>query len=351
MEKCVAKKVKYPYLDIARGIGILLVIISHAHGLSKYLINYYIPIFFVISGFCYHGGDSYKTNIRKKAKRLLIPYFVYSSILLVIYIFMGRNMQETKFSIFGILYSRFCLYDMSTYSDNIFLFTIANGAMWYLTAFFVTCLVFYAIADFVLKNKRNMTIVVILLTVFTMALAELPVLLPWSVDIAGVSTIFMIIGKSLADLGVYEKDTQAWKILVILIIYIFFSYINPGINMSVREYGIYQRWSVPIFIVIGMTGSMLCIWVAKMIQDTIVGRIVEYIGKNTIILIAFHILGLEVFETIASKFIDVQNLAGFAGFIYVVIRVGSSICGCLVLGWIINLLKQKVTVKLQMNQK
>ena len=57
-------KTRLRYLDIARGIGIMLVIISHAHGLSSYLINFYIPIFFVISGFTYFysAGDLRRTR-------------------------------------------------------------------------------------------------------------------------------------------------------------------------------------------------------------------------------------------------------------------------------------------------
>lgn len=36
---------RYQYLDVARGFGLLLVIISHSCGLSRFLINYYIPLF------------------------------------------------------------------------------------------------------------------------------------------------------------------------------------------------------------------------------------------------------------------------------------------------------------------
>lgn len=49
----------WKYLDVARGIGLLLVIISHSCGLSPYLINYYIPLFFVVSGYLYKPGRSY----------------------------------------------------------------------------------------------------------------------------------------------------------------------------------------------------------------------------------------------------------------------------------------------------
>lgn len=334
--------VRYRYLDIARGLGIMLVIISHAHGLSSYLINYYIPIFFVISGFTYREGRSYGENVARKAKRLLIPYFVYSFVLLAVYVVLGRTMEETKSSLFGILYSRFCLYDMSTHTDNVFLFTIANGAMWYLTAFFVTGLVYHLVIDFALKNRRNLVLVLAGLTAVTMLLAELPVLLPWSIDIACVGTVFMIAGTLLGRSGFFEKKCNTWQILCIFGAYVLLSTVNPGINMSVREYGIYERWSVPAFILIGISGSMLCIWVAQLISHTPLGAVVEYIGKNTIILMAFHILGLEIFEMIAGKLFDVASLTGAVFVLYVAVRVTASVAGCLVLGKLIELGKNKV---------
>lgn len=323
---------RYRYLDIARGLAMMLVIISHAHGLSSYLINYYIPIFFVISGFTYRGGRSYGENVGRKAKRLLIPYFVYSFVLLGIYVVLGRSMEETKASLLGILYSRFCLYNMSTHTDNVFLFTVANGAMWYLTAFFTTGLVFHLVADFALKNKKNMILVLTVLTAVTMALAELPVLLPWSLDIACVGTVFMLAGKLLAQSNFFEKEGRLWRFICVFAGYMLLSHANPGINMSVREYGIYERWSVLPFILIGISGSMLCIWVAQFLENTLLGRMAEYIGQNTIILMAFHIWGLEVFEMIAGKVIDVAGLTGVSLWIYVIVRVSASVCGCLILG-------------------
>ena len=110
---------RYQYLDVARGFGLLLVIISHSCGLSRFLINYYIPLFFVVSGYIYKEGRSYKENIEHKAKRLLIPYFGYSAVLLAVYVLMGRTLAETKASAFGILYSRYCLYDTTVVKDNV----------------------------------------------------------------------------------------------------------------------------------------------------------------------------------------------------------------------------------------
>ena len=84
----------WKYLDVARGIGLLLVIISHSCGLSPYLINYYIQLFFVVSGYLYKPGRSYGENMAHKAKRLLVPYFGYSALLLVFYRAIGRGRRR-----------------------------------------------------------------------------------------------------------------------------------------------------------------------------------------------------------------------------------------------------------------
>lgn len=324
------------YLDIARGIGLLLVIISHSCGLSPYLINYYIPLFFVVSGYIYKDGRGYGENIGRKAKRLLIPYFGYSAVLLAFYAVTGRTLQETKDSALGVLYSRYCLYDTTMYEDNVYLFTVANGAMWYLTAFFVASLVYHLVIDKCLASRKFLGGCAVVLLAVTMALAELPVLLPWSIDIACVGALFMIVGTLLGRAEFFEKKWNLPLVAGTFVVYILLSTINPGINMSIREYGTYGFLSVPFFILIGISGSMLCIWLGKLIQNNIVGSVMGYIGQNTIILLAFHILGLEVFEMIAARFIDIGGLSGVVFVLYHVIRITASVCGCLILGKILD---------------
>ena len=241
---------RYQYLDVARGFGLLLVIISHSCGLSRFLINYYIPLFFVVSGYIYKEGRSYKENIEHKAKRLLIPYFGYSAVLLAVYVLMGRTLAETKASAFGILYSRYCLYDTTVVKDNVYLFTVANGAMWYLTAFFAASLVYHLVIDRCLSDRKFLIGTLIVLTAITMALADIPVLLPWSIDLACGGTIFMIAGTLLGRAQFFEKKWNIPLIAAVFVIYILTSCLDPGINMSIREYGIYGAFSVPFFIIV-----------------------------------------------------------------------------------------------------
>lgn len=337
----------WKYLDVARGIGLLLVIISHSCGLSPYLINYYIPLFFVVSGYLYKPGRSYGENMAHKAKRLLVPYFGYSVLLLVFYRAIGRTWQETGRSALGVLYSRYCLFDTTTHQDNVFLFTVANGAMWYLTAFFAASLVYHLVIDRCLSDRKFLIGTLIVLTAITMALADIPVLLPWSIDLACVGTIFMIAGTLLGRAQFFEKKWNIPLIAAVFVIYILTSCLDPGINMSIREYGIYGAFSVPFFIIVGLTGSLLCIWFGKLIENTAPGRFIAYVGKNTIFLLAFHIFALEVVERIASKFIAIPVPGGAVVpfVLYHALRITAAVLGCLAFSEILNRLKKRLRRK------
>ena len=146
----------------------------------------------------------------------------------------------------------------------------------------------------------------------------------------------MIAGTLLQRADFFDRDWNLWVIIGILVFYLSLSRANPGINMSVREYGVYQAFRVPFFILIGITGSMLCIWVGKAFQNCIVGTVLAYIGQNTIVLLALHILGLEIFEMAAAKFINIGELTGTAFVLYHTVRVTASVCGCLLFGKILD---------------
>ena len=68
-------------LDIAKGIGILLVVWAHAKGpFSKYIYQFHMPFFFLVSGYLYNKDDSPKVFIWKKTKSLYVPFITWNII-------------------------------------------------------------------------------------------------------------------------------------------------------------------------------------------------------------------------------------------------------------------------------
>lgn len=76
-------------IDIAKGIGILLVIVGHTGGLPAdtyihhFIYSFHMPLFFILGGFLFKPSNIV-THIRKDAKRLLLPY-VFSVFLLTLW--------------------------------------------------------------------------------------------------------------------------------------------------------------------------------------------------------------------------------------------------------------------------
>jgi|GEM_PF-686992 len=82
------------YLDIAKGIGIILVIMGHSgflfDNLKTYFFSFHMPLFFVISGMllCVKKEDELDLHSvwSKKLRTMMIPYLWFSGIYMIIYI-------------------------------------------------------------------------------------------------------------------------------------------------------------------------------------------------------------------------------------------------------------------------
>lgn len=69
------------YIDAIRGLGILIMLLAHSsfeqHSVSNLLLfSWYIGMFFIVSGFV--SKTQWLSDVlKKKSKRLLIPYLFY----------------------------------------------------------------------------------------------------------------------------------------------------------------------------------------------------------------------------------------------------------------------------------
>lgn len=74
-------------LDIAKGIGIILVVWAHAKGpFSNYIEGFHMPFFFFISGMLYmNKGRSIKKYVSRKFVSLLMPFWWWNLILFPVF--------------------------------------------------------------------------------------------------------------------------------------------------------------------------------------------------------------------------------------------------------------------------
>ena len=81
-------------IDALKGLAIFLVILGHGiiyypidlhqNTICKFIFDWlssvHMPLFFIISGFCFSFKNGYFPYIAKKIKRILIPYVVFNAI-------------------------------------------------------------------------------------------------------------------------------------------------------------------------------------------------------------------------------------------------------------------------------
>ncbi len=140
--------------DIAKGIGIILVVIGHAFPDSNKLVSgtfsyylyqliysFHMPFFFFVSGIVsagivrYLSGREKIEQIKKKAMRLLVPYFVFGAIFIPLRILFAK-------------YARFS-YDFSKLY-TIFLGNNPCGQLWFLYVLF-----FFSLTAILFATKKN----------------------------------------------------------------------------------------------------------------------------------------------------------------------------------------------------
>lgn len=87
-------KLREHYIDVAKGVAMLLVIIGHITIIPSWLYawinSFHMPLFFFLSGMVYnpYKYDKFKDFFKAKFKGLIIPYFF----LCLIIIFWARIM-------------------------------------------------------------------------------------------------------------------------------------------------------------------------------------------------------------------------------------------------------------------
>ena len=270
------------FIEISKGIGLFLVISSHVYGpLMSWSFPFYIPLFFVVSGFC----TIRPVSLKNKFKKLIIPYFLFSAILLSIY----RSIH--LFDIIGVLYSRWCLYPLGC-DGNIFLLQSGNGPLWFLTSMYVSFILYW-----LLQKSNRVLLLLFLYFSITYCLAYLPLLLPWSLDTAFLMAMFIFVGTEFRKRNILQYIDKKW-VFFFSIIYLVFIHYCGFVNLSVRIYG----RSLFILFPAALLGSVLILKMSLLIEKFFVGKVLSSIGRHSLSIFCLHIPFISVWNTLIDFF-------------------------------------------------
>ena len=129
------------WLDIAKGIGIFLVVYAHARApYNSYIYNFHMPLFFLISGILYKSGRDLKSYIFRKIQTLYIPFVSWNLIFII-----GKSiLRHQEISVDYIIEVILTLQ-----KDGEFL-----GATWFLGALFLITVI-YKLLDYYISDMPS----------------------------------------------------------------------------------------------------------------------------------------------------------------------------------------------------
>lgn len=283
------------FIDIAKGLGIILVVIGHVsinNMLNTWIFSFHMPLFFVISGYLNSCNKKYVSNkkyIVQKFKRLLIPYFIFSNLSYIYWIMIERNIRGDNISVTRPFINIFIAMGGS---DNY----IFNAVMWFLPCLFITEVIFYYISK---KNNKNRVVVLLIISSIIGYLIScyINTRIIWCIDIMFTSLVFYGIGyygfyNKLLINDTYNNKKEYYLLLIIsFLLLTIISQLNGRIDMNNN---ILQNYFM--FYIAALTG----VFFIFLISNKIKCNWLSYLGKNSLIIMLLH----EPLKRIVLKIIE-----------------------------------------------
>lgn len=269
------------YLDIAKGIGIILVVWAHANGPgSRYINLFHMPLFFFISGILFNENDSCETFIVKKVKSLYIP-FVLWNVLIYFIEYSARIALEGK------------TFNLDTYISLVFQIEAGVnkasflGATWFLAALFWITVFYKIIYTYLLNHTEHAEIVMFLLSTF-IAIIAFKITFPYFISRTIICSLFYSAGHLTSKLipMLLAQKGKYWFSGLLFVIFIFINNSNYA-NMGQNQYN-----NSICFVIGAFLGTVALIIVSKGIEDFTekLAQLLECLGKNSITIVIWQFI-------------------------------------------------------------
>ncbi|RPJ29632.1 MAG: hypothetical protein EHM33_00170 [Chloroflexi bacterium] len=284
------------YLDVARGIGILLVVLGHndfaaiSPFFHQVIYSFHIPLFFFLSGYFINTSVSFFDYFKKRFHSILKPYLF--TILLIYFASVSFEKMGFQTAIVRIVKS---LYGSIDYIDW--------GQLWFLPNLFVVSLYAFIFIKLVSKLQNRWmtwglllgTLAISLLFLHSFYPFSISVFrkeyklfgLPFSLDVMLLSSFFFILGNEVRQVTA-EKTLSRVFLLVgtgigLILLNLFFPY---SVDIAKRVYE-----SFPVNTAEALLGILFVLTLSHQIElhTQRLASLFKYLGNLSLIILLFHV--------------------------------------------------------------
>lgn len=280
-------KQRIDYIDLAKGICILLIIIHHLRSplnqtdVSRMLLCFRIPLYFVLSGIFFRKYAGFVNFTLRKVNKLLIPFGFF---IILTFIFYGTGLVLRGHSNLILQFPH--NFVMALRADDIYL----NTPLWFLLCLFETSLIFYLIYivcdKFTIKGvsrKVLMAVICFSIGIIGYELGTHKIDLPLWIDTSMTAIPFYCTGYFLSQETDFlipnklDKYIPVFLVVLGVIVYFLADFIEMETNIFKESY--------ISFYVSAMSGTLFVLLLSKLVKKV---PMISLIGRYSIIVLSTH---------------------------------------------------------------
>lgn len=301
------QKQRVEWIDIAKGLGITLVSFGHLSngdgqavwlpalgGLIAAIYLFHMPLFYFLGGLTFSRRGGFKAFLVRKAKTLLIPYYIFSLYFIAkpLAVILIPSLSNTFHS----------SHDYGNAGRQVFNVLIMGDGLWFLMAFFVGELLMYGLTSLFRSHHPHggvllCGVLLIVLTFMNNGVAFPAIMLPFQIikgcQVAG----FMAVGYAVHDKLLAISRVQSIPPTVGLITV----YVISAVASLYAGLPRHTLWAVNLIAAVAGAGgfSLLCTAIqhssllSRLGRDSLVFYAVNAISLNVAKLIMFRLAGID----------------------------------------------------------
>lgn len=289
--------IRYDWADIAKGIGIFLMVMGHSslpEPLHNWIYSFHMPFFFILSGFFFKSDKyTFGSFLQRRIKTILLPYVFFATSDVII-----RNFCN---QIGLIVPPPRSITQIVVLGKDI-------GAAWFLLSLFFTEVLFFII-DKVSRVRGTKMLITVLTFMGSYYCYSKALHFPYKIEILGATLLYYCLGNMIAQAPINKCVIEyCFKGKWILFLFGLFvldliiaNQLNPVINLRLNRLGIH----IPSLLLI-LFGSFIIIQSSHFISGcnnigvNICRRFFKYIGEFSIVLIGFSQVTLQILKSLFS---------------------------------------------------
>lgn len=307
------------YLDVVKGALIILLVFAHfrsalnrtdfkndyfeyVYGWNSIFTCFYMPAFFLISGYCSNFRKDPKTFLKSLLKSLVLPLFALSLV------------NDTMYAL------------MVTHQDisTTLLKTIkSGGTLWFIQALVIAKVICYSI------QKVTDALIIMLIATFVLLMAGVALNQfnlgsnPFYYQHGLVASFFVALGLFLKEnQSIYEKALKYCLYSYPLLALINF-WRSPNITASLSV----SLKTIPLFLILSVCGTLFLIVICKKIKKC---SFLEFWGQNSLVVYALHFAPLVYFFKLFYAWIQPISILSFVGALLLLLTTEYMLC-CLLM--------------------